>query len=148
MKTILIVVTDSDKQFSSLAEEYTKRLGKLTTIKKIKPIKHGSVKEIIAKETALLVDECKKYPSAHRVLLAHTWTSLLSEEFSALLYKHDTTVFIVWWPYGVDESVLLPEVHTAISFWKQTLPHGLVKVLLLEQIRRWRTIKTGKKYHY
>ncbi|HBB04224.1 TPA: hypothetical protein DCZ39_05025 [Patescibacteria group bacterium] len=35
-----------------------------------------------------------------------------------------------------------------ISFGAITLPHGLAKVTLLEQIYRIGTIEQGKSYHY
>jgi len=96
----------------------------------------------------MLVDRIKKYENATVVLLAHTWKSIPSENFSTQLYSSDLTVFIIGWAFWVEESMITPYVDKKISFWNQTMPHWLVKVVLLEQIRRWRTIKTGKKYHY
>jgi len=148
MKTTIITFSDWDKQFGHLVKEYTKRLGKLTTILQLKPIKYGSPKEIIEKETELLVKRLAQYENAHIVLLAHTGKSMPSEEFSQGLYKHDHTVFVIWGAFGVNEWILERSINAKISFWNQTMPHWLVKVVLLEQIRRWRTIKIGKKYHY
>ncbi|NOZ44115.1 MAG: 23S rRNA (pseudouridine(1915)-N(3))-methyltransferase RlmH [bacterium] len=37
---------------------------------------------------------------------------------------------------------------TKISFGAITMPHGLAKLILLEQIYRAETIHIGKKYHY
>ncbi len=148
MKTTILLISDSDKQFWELAKEYTKRLGKKATIVQLKPIKHGTTSEIVKKETSLLIKHLEKYKNSYHILLAHTWESLSSEKFSKNLYKHDHCVFVIWWPFWVNETLLMPHINQSISFWKQTMPHGLVKIVLLEQIWRWRTIEVGKKYHY
>jgi 23S rRNA (pseudouridine1915-N3)-methyltransferase len=57
-------------------------------------------------------------------------------------------VFIIGWPYGLDEPVLAKYIDVKISFWAITLPHGLAKVTLLEQLYRIGTIEDGKSYHY
>ncbi|MBP7062355.1 23S rRNA (pseudouridine(1915)-N(3))-methyltransferase RlmH [Patescibacteria group bacterium] len=48
----------------------------------------------------------------------------------------------------MDEEELKSVVDTSISFGKITMPHGLAKLVLLEQIYRIETIQSGKKYHY
>jgi 23S rRNA (pseudouridine1915-N3)-methyltransferase len=57
-------------------------------------------------------------------------------------------VFIIGWPYGLNESALATYIDDKISFGAITLPHGLAKVTLLEQLYRISTIEQGKNYHY
>lgn len=151
MHVTILAVTDNDKQFAEPIQEYSKRLQKSVTIKTIKPIKQGETEQIIAKETALLHEKAtalQQKNTYHTVLLSHRGGSLLSEQFATMHKKHPAVMYLIGWPYGVDESVLEPIINTKISFGKQTMPHGLVKLVLLEQIRRVQTILINKKYHY
>jgi len=70
-------------------------------------------------------------------------------EIADILSNKDT-VFIIGGPYGVDEKALIdafPEIKKC-SFGAITLPHGLAKLTLIEQLYRCTTLWTGKKYHY
>jgi 23S rRNA (pseudouridine1915-N3)-methyltransferase len=71
-----------------------------------------------------------------------------TEEFAKLCTEHNHIVFVIGWPYGLDESQLTHIIQTKIAFWKITLPHWLAKLTLVEQIYRSETIKSGKSYHY
>jgi 23S rRNA (pseudouridine1915-N3)-methyltransferase len=55
-------------------------------------------------------------------------------------------VFLIGGSWGLDASVKQAANET-ISFGKQTLPHLLARVLLLEQLYRAETILAGKTYH-
>lgn len=63
-------------------------------------------------------------------------------------YKQEKMLFVIGWPYGLDEGKINDFVDTKISLGSLTLPHGLAKLVLLEQIYRIETIQSGKKYHY
>lgn len=54
--------------------------------------------------------------------------------------------FLVGGPYGLEES-LKAEADLRLSLSPMTLPHGLAKVILLEQIYRGLTILKGEPYH-
>jgi 23S rRNA (pseudouridine1915-N3)-methyltransferase len=62
--------------------------------------------------------------------------------------KNKNMVFIIWWPYGLNEDELVKIWSKRIAFGKITLPHWLAKLTLLEQIYRIWTIESGKSYHY
>jgi 23S rRNA (pseudouridine1915-N3)-methyltransferase len=64
------------------------------------------------------------------------------------LLTNKNTVFIIGWPYGLNEQSLDKYIDAKISFGAITLPHGLAKVTLLEQLYRISTIEQGKSYHY
>ena len=66
---IIRVVSDSDKHFSVAVEEYIKRLGRDAVIERLKPVKSGSPKEIIAKETRLILSSLESSKSDCIVLL-------------------------------------------------------------------------------
>lgn len=63
-------------------------------------------------------------------------------------FMNKDVVFIIGGPYGFDEPKLTPSIDSKISFGAITLPHGLAKVTLLEQLYRISTIEQGKSYHY
>jgi 23S rRNA (pseudouridine1915-N3)-methyltransferase len=78
-------------------------------------------------------------------------TSLTSEDFArgiAKLRDGGTSAlgFAIGGPDGLDES-LRQRANRLIAFGAMTLPHQLVRVLLLEQIYRATTILSGHPYH-
>jgi 23S rRNA (pseudouridine1915-N3)-methyltransferase len=54
--------------------------------------------------------------------------------------------FVLGGPYGLDEA-LKNEAHLCLSLSPMTLPHGLAKIVLLEQIYRAFTLLRGEPYH-
>ena len=148
MYTIL-AISDSDKHFASAVAEYTKRLGKSVDIYDSKPYKHDNPAFVITKETQQIKEILqKKFTQHYKVLLSKSGKDLKTEDLWLLYSKHPHTVFIIWWPYGLDEEELQSVVDASISFGKITMPHGLAKLVLLEQIYRIQTIQGGKSYHY
>ncbi len=145
---VILNISDSDKHWDMGIKEYTKRLGKDLNIEDIKPVKNGTQEQIIEKETALILEKLeKKYKDRSKVLLSKSWEQYSTEELGKFLW-YKKTVFIIWWPYGLDEDSLLKIGVKRISFGKITLPHWLAKLTLLEQIYRIGTIESWKKYHY
>lgn len=150
MKVDILCISDSDKHFTSACEEYIKRLGKSCTIQNVKPIKLGTPVQIIDMETQLLIKKIthKKYTNAQIILLEKDGKQFTSEWFASLTKPGSHVLFIMWWPYGIDIEKIRPYVQKIISFWKQTLPHGLAKVVLLEQLYRSSMIAENRSYHY
>lgn len=148
MKIEIVSISDSDKHFASAIAEYVKRLGSDVSLVDLKPVKHGSTEQIIAAETQQFVDYLTKKSTA-TYLLSKEWKQLTTEEFADLLPKHDYHLrFIIWWPYGLDEQTLLSHVQGRISFGSITMPHGLAKLVLIEQVYRIAQIASGRQYHY
>lgn len=56
------------------------------------------------------------------------------------------TVFVIGGSNGLSEAVLQRADHR-ISFSNMTFPHGLMRVILLEQLYRAERIRTGERYH-
>ena len=55
-------------------------------------------------------------------------------------------VFIIGGSNGISDEVLA-RADARISFSNLTFPHGLMRVILLEQLYRAERIRTGEKYH-
>lgn len=55
-------------------------------------------------------------------------------------------VFLTGGSWGLDQSVLA-RADASLSFGKQTLPHLLARIVLLEQLYRAETVLHGKTYH-
>ncbi|HPK28348.1 MAG TPA: 23S rRNA (pseudouridine(1915)-N(3))-methyltransferase RlmH [Candidatus Absconditabacterales bacterium] len=145
---VILNISDSDKHWNEGVQEYIKRLGKTVNIENIKPIKNGTQPQIIEKETDLVLEVLeKKYKDWNKVLLSKEGVEYSTEELLKFLGK-EKTVFIIGGPYGLNEKRLMGFGIKRISFGKITLPHGLAKLVLLEQIYRIGTIESGKKYHY
>ena len=147
MKIQLIAISDSDKDFKLLVDEYSKRLWNSVKIHNVKPIKHGTREQIIEKETSLMLEKIHKRQWSKIVLLSKDGVQRTSEQFTRLIVQ-DPVSFIIGGPYGLDEVRLLPFIHETVSFGKHTMPHWLAKVVLLEQIWRAHCIDTNKSYHY
>ena len=76
--------------------------------------------------------------------------NLSSEEWAELVKEGaetgQTFGFVIGGAWGLDETVRERAVRT-VSFGKQTVPHILARILLLEQLYRAETILKGKEYH-
>ena len=150
MKTRILCISDSDKHFSSAISEYIKRLGKDNEIIDIKPEKNGTRTQIIQKETTRILDYLSKHINQETqiLILAKEWIQLSTEQFLSKIEKNHTTIFIIGWPYWLDLWAFWAIPHDIIAFGNITLPHGLAKLVLLEQIYRAKMILEGREYHY
>ena len=144
---VILSISDSDKHREKVVEEYTKRLGKSVKIVNIKPSKNGNTHQIIAKDTETIIAHLQKFSDTKKVLLSKEGKCLDTLQFAALC-RNKNLVFIIGWPYGLDEELLIKYIDAKISFGTITLPHGLAKVTLLEQLYRIGTIEQWKSYHY
>lgn len=152
MKHIIVSISDSDKHFDSAIAEYIKRMGKNLEVINIKPCKHGNTTQIITKETESLIAKIEKlkkqYSQSEIFLLAKWWKVYSTTQLHKKLDITKTYIYIVWGPYGMDETRLAPYIQNSLSFWSHTMPHGLAKLVLVEQLYRIGTIQQGKQYHY
>ena len=148
MYTILSI-SDSDKHFASAIQEYIKRLAKKISLIDIKPVKHGTRTQIITKETEQLHKKIKKAKEKGTtiILLIKEGKTHTPEQYAEII-KHRDVMFIIGWPYGVDPTMLQWLIDYRISFGSHTMPHGLAKLVLIEQIYRVDMIQQGRSYHY
>jgi len=129
-----------------LCEEYAKRIGKDISIKEIDAPK-GSTS--IVEEPLIL----KNLSNAGiLVALDERGETLSSPDFAKKFDKWQThahsdgLTFLIGGADGLTDTVR-QKADFLMSFGKQTWPHMLVRVMLLEQIYRARQILAGHPYH-
>jgi len=144
---VILSVSDSDKHREKVVEEYTKRLGKSVKIENIKPSRKWNNQQMIQADTENIIAKLEKFSAYKKVLLSKEGKLLDTLSLHTLLTDKNC-VFIIGWPYGLNEPALTKYINDKISFGAITLPHGLAKVTLLEQLYRISTIEQGKSYHY
>ena len=129
-----------------LCDEYLKRMKWTVSIKEIDAPK-GSTS---AQEAPLILKHLPK--QSFVVALDERGETLTSPEFGQKLGKwhdqapgHDIT-FLIGGAAGFDAEIR-KKAGFLMSFGKQTWPHMLVRVMLLEQIYRAQQILAGHPYH-
>ncbi|HEW6330294.1 TPA: 23S rRNA (pseudouridine(1915)-N(3))-methyltransferase RlmH [Streptococcus pneumoniae] len=85
------------------------------------------------------------------IVLAIEGKTFFSEEFSKQLEEtsikgFSTLTFIIWGSLGLSSSVK-NRANLSVSFGRLTLPHQLMRLVLVEQIYRAFTIQQGFPYH-
>jgi 23S rRNA (pseudouridine1915-N3)-methyltransferase len=93
-----------------------------------------------------------KVPSSHKLIcLDRCGDQLGSEEFAQVLakFRDDGAVGLAFLIGGADGLGLaaLFKADRVVSFGPMTLPHGLARIVLAEQIYRAETILAGHPYH-
>lgn len=133
--------------------EYARRMPREAAIEllEIKPEKRGSGKraeQLLAAEASrikvLLPENCRIVVMDER---GHQWsTARLAEAIAAWMGEGGDTVFLIGGADGLDPSIksMADEV-LALSLL--TLPHGLARVLLAEQLYRAVSLIKGHPYH-
>jgi 23S rRNA (pseudouridine1915-N3)-methyltransferase len=81
-------------------------------------------------------------------LLSKDGKQVSTEQFASLCAPWKQVTFVIWWPYGLDEQALDKYIESKIAFGQQTMPHGLAKLVLAEQIYRSYMLQSGRSYHY
>lgn len=147
MKTKILCISDSNKHFDTAIWEYIKRLGKNIEIIDIKPTKIGSKSQIIQKDTENILKKLNN-DNHYKVLLSLQWQDISTMWFVRIVNKNNPITFIIWWPYGLDEDMLGEMINLKLKFGDITLPHGLAKLVVIEQIYRSWMISQNKDYHY
>ncbi len=143
----ILSISDSDKHREKVVEEYTKRLGRSVKIENIKPSRKGNTEQMIQADTENIIVKLEKFSDYTKILLSKEGKVVTTMDLHTM-FTDKNCIFIIGWPYGLDESALIKYIDAKISFGAITLPHGLAKVTLLEQLYRISTIAQGKSYHY
>lgn len=149
MTYIILAVSDWDKHFDSAIKEYQKRLWKGLKIQNIKPTRNWTNEQIILKDTQNIIDILSKnFISYRKVLLSKEWKNLDTDQIFDFCKKNNDIIFVIWWPYGLNEKLLEKNIDLKLGFGGATLQHGLAKLILLEQIYRITMISQNRSYHY
>lgn len=156
MKLIHIraVGSPSESWQSEAISMYLERLKPFTKVDLIEIAEGhgGSAKPDAAKTRSIEAEALAKgYPKGSFVIaLDETGTNLDSPGFARKLEAWSESgrplVFLIGGSWGLDPA-LRSQANAVISFGKQTLPHVLARIVLLEQLYRSETILRGKTYH-
>ena len=151
---IICVGKIKEAWFREACAEYAKRLSRFLelTVREVKEeniVERPSEKEkceILRREAEHIVKEL----SGDVVVLAVEGKQRSSEQFAeelaALRDGKGEVTFVIGGSYGLDEEIKR-RAKTLLSFSKMTLPHTLMRVVLLEQIYRGCMIDAGSTYH-
>lgn len=155
--TIVTVGKLKEKYLKMGIEEYAKRLGSYAKIEQIEVpdekapenLSDADMEIVKRKEGERIL--AKIHPDAHVIALAINGKTRSSEELAAHLnslmtYGTSKIVFVIGGSLGLHDDVL-KRSNEQLSFGKMTLPHQLMKLVLLEQVYRSFRIIKGEPYH-
>lgn len=155
--TIVTVGKLKEKYLKMGIEEYAKRLGAYAKIEQIEVpdekapenLSDADMEIVKRKEGERIL--AKIHPDAHVIALAINGKTRSSEELathlnSLMTYGTSKIVFVIGGSLGLHDDVL-KRSNEQLSFGKMTLPHQLMKLVLLEQVYRSFRIIKGEPYH-
>ena len=146
----IIAPYDSFKHFEVPINEYIKRLWKHLEIIKIKPSKKDSIEEAKREDTRNITEKLNK-TKGYKILLDINGKSFDTVYFLEFIQKQQqeqaNIVFVIGGVYGYTED-LYQNIDYKFSLSSLTFPHNMAFLILLEQIYRIESIKSGKQYHY
>ncbi|KGP92652.1 50S rRNA methyltransferase [Pontibacillus chungwhensis BH030062] len=155
--TIISVGKLKEKYLKQGIQEYEKRLGPYASIDLIEVpdekapenLSEAQMEEVRQKEGERIL--AKVNPDAHVVTLEIEGKMLTSEKLAKELdqlatYGKSKVTFIIGGSLGLSDEVM-NRSDFALSFSKMTLPHQLMRLVLLEQIYRAFRINRGEPYH-
>lgn len=158
MRLILAAVGKlKDAEERSICDRYTKRLAVTGRGIGLGPLEIVELAESRAEAVdARKADEAARLLKAAsdatiRIALDENGKSLSSDAFAKMLSKNadggaKTCAFLIGGPDGHGRDVL-DSAQSTISLGAMTLPHGLARIVLIEQLYRAATILTGHPYH-
>ena len=154
---ILSVGTIKEKYIIDAINEYTKRLSKYAKVIFTKVDDEPIPDKAKARdEEKIKITEGKKLlahinPKDYNIALAIDGVMLSSEELASkfvniFTYESSNITFIIGGSLGLSKEVL-DACNYKLSFSKMTFPHGLFRIILLEQIYRSFKILNNESYH-
>jgi 23S rRNA (pseudouridine1915-N3)-methyltransferase len=145
---LIVVGKLNDANIAELERDYFKRLtSPKLSIHEVRAHSENLEKE--AKEVTAKIDEIAKTEKPYVVLMAENGKQFGSVEFSKWLsqqFERQSVVFVIGGASGHGESVI-KRADFKLSLSELTYPHKLARLLLIEQIYRAQTIKTGHPYN-
>lgn len=136
--------------FKEAINEYTKRLSKYTKINIIElPDYDLNNKDLtLQKECENILKNIneKDYCITLEIEGKNLTSTELAQKIDKTLIDNSNICFIIGGSYGLDEKVK-QRSNYKLSFSKQTFPHQLFRIMLLEQIYRSFKIINNESYH-
>jgi len=143
---LIVVGRLKDSHLEAIENDYLKRINNPDLI--IHELKASA--ENKQAEGEAILKKVKELGSCHLVLMSE-WgkrmTSVNFAEWTRLTFeKSSKTVFVIAGAEGFSEEVI-KSCQEKLSLSEMTFPHKLARILLIEQLYRAQTIRTGHPYH-
>lgn len=146
-----------EKYFKDGIAEYVKRMSRFAKVKivqvpdekapeKLSPAEMEQVKEIEGKRILDKIKD-KEYVYVTAIKGKERTSEAFAKELSDLTtYGHSDITFVIGGSLGTSDAVN-KRADDLISFGKFTVPHQLMRLVLIEQIYRAFMINSGSPYH-
>ena len=146
-----------EKYFKDGIAEYVKRMSRFAKVKivqvpdekapeKLSPAEMEQVKEIEGKRILDNIKD-KEYAYVTAIKGKERTSEAFAKELSDLTtYGHSDITFVIGGSLGTSDAVNR-RADDLISFGKFTMPHQLMRLVLIEQIYRAFMINSGSPYH-
>ena len=146
-----------EKYFKDGIAEYVKRMSRFAKVKivqvpdekapeKLSPAEMEQVKEIEGKRILDKIKD-KEYVYVTAIKGKERTSEAFAKELSNLTtYGHSDITFVIGGSLGTSDAVN-KRADDLISFGKFTMPHQLMRLVLIEQIYRAFMISSGSPYH-
>lgn len=146
-----------EKYFKDGIAEYVKRMSRFAKVKivqvpdekapeKLSPAEMEQVKEIEGKRILDKIKD-KEYVYVTAIKGKERTSEAFAKELSDLTtYGHSDITFVIGGSLGTSDAVN-KRADDLISFGKLTMPHQLMRLVLIEQIYRAFMINSGSPYH-
>ncbi len=154
--TIITVGKIKEKYLIDGIKEYSKRLSTYTKLEIIELNDEKAPENLSEKDIILIKDKeaqkiNQKITNGYIIALNISGNNLSSEEFAQKIieiqtYNHSHIIFIIGGSLGLSEEILKKSDYQ-ISFGRNTYPHQLMRLILLEQIYRSFRINNNEPYH-
>ena len=133
--------------YKEAIKEYEKRLSKYTKLSIIEIEDEPNINGIVKEGINILKNiNDKDYVITLEINGNMLTSEELSEKIDKTLINSSNITFIIGGSYGLSEQVKQRSDYK-LSFSKQTFPHQLFRVMLLEQLYRAFKIKNNETYH-
>ena len=154
--TLIVMGTLKEEYWRAAAAEYEKRLSAFCKIRVVQLKEErlperpseGEIRQALEREAAAILAQIP--PKAYRIAMCVEGKQLSSEEFAEKLGQisesHGEVCLIIGSSFGLAESVK-NSCQMRLSVSRLTLPHQLMRVLLLEAVYRGFNILKGTRYH-
>lgn len=146
-----------EKYFKAGIAEYKKRLGAFAKVEIVEvadekapeSLSESEMMEVKEKEGERILGKIKD--REHVIALAIEGKQRASEVFAKEIadlgtYGHPDITFVIGGSLGLSPAVM-KRANDTLSFGKLTLPHQLMRLVLIEQIYRAFMINAGRSYH-
>ncbi|MFT8447525.1 MAG: 23S rRNA (pseudouridine(1915)-N(3))-methyltransferase RlmH [Liquorilactobacillus nagelii] len=154
---LIVVGKLKEKYLKQGISEYAKRLIKFCKLNIIEvadekapeKLSAAQMEQVKQTEGIRILDKIKdrEYVFALAILGQERSSEEFAKEMSELTtYGHSDLTFVIGGSLGLSSAVL-KRANTQISFGRFTLPHQLMRLVLVEQIYRSFMINSGSPYH-